>query len=202
MDNGSSYQGSIYRDKPNPNTRNQNQSMNLLGDNSMQAAASRTATGFGAFSTIKESVPAREGNLLMKNFSNDANIKPGDIGTRGGGRDARKAHHQTIDAQEDMAASVADTISAGGTRYMVQLKGGGLKFYGQGSHADLDDSNSQFSRGRAAAGVGAGEGEPAENMSRIDYENLSAHQSVGAPGGFAGAARAYAAGDPATRGTA
>jgi len=172
-----------------------------MGANSI-AAASRTATGFGAFNTIKESGGAREGNLLMKNFSNDANIKPGDLGARGGGRDGRKNHHQTIDAQEDMAASVDDTISAGGTRYMVQLKGGGLKFYGGGSHADLDDSNSQFSRGRAAAGAGAGGGELAENMSRIDYENASAHQSVGAPGGFAGAARAYAAADSATRGKA
>lgn len=78
----------------------------------------------------------------MKNLSNDANIKAGDKGALGGGRGRKNQHHQTIDAQEDLAASVADTISAGGTRYMVQLKAGGLKFYGQGSHADLDDSNS------------------------------------------------------------
>ena len=99
-----------------------------MGAGSVQAAASRTATGFGAFNTIKDN-GSTHGNL-MKNLSNDANIKPGDLGVRGGGRDGRKNHHQTIDAQEDMAASVADTISAGGTRYMVQLKGGGLKFYG------------------------------------------------------------------------
>lgn len=37
--------------------------------------------------------------------------------------------HQTLDVEEDKAQSVADNVSAGGTRYIVGLKGG-LKFYG------------------------------------------------------------------------
>ena len=80
----------------------------------------------------------------MQNLSNDANARATDTAALKGGAQGRKnKHHQTIDAQEDLAASVGDTISAGGTRYMVQLKGGhGLKFYGQGSHADLDESAS------------------------------------------------------------
>lgn len=36
--------------------------------------------------------------------------------------------HQTLDVEEDKA-SVADTTSVGGTRYVIGLKGG-LKFYG------------------------------------------------------------------------
>ena len=38
--------------------------------------------------------------------------------------------HQTLDVEEGKAESVADNVSAGGTRYIVGLKGG-LKFYGQ-----------------------------------------------------------------------
>ena len=37
--------------------------------------------------------------------------------------------HQTLDVEVDKAESVADNVSAGGTRYIVGLKGG-LKFYG------------------------------------------------------------------------
>jgi hypothetical protein len=46
----------------------------------------------------------------------------------------RRNLQHTIDAEEDQAASVGDTVSAGGTRYIVGLKGG-LKFYGQNSNS-------------------------------------------------------------------
>ena len=49
--------------------------------------------------------------------------------------------HQTLDVEEDKA-SVADTTSVGGTRYVIGLKGG-LRFYGNQG----DDSVSQLSRG-------------------------------------------------------
>ena len=47
--------------------------------------------------------------------------------------------NHTIDVQENNAESVNDTVSAGGTRYMVKLKGGVPKFYG-----DVSDSHSQY----------------------------------------------------------
>ena len=40
--------------------------------------------------------------------------------------------HETLDVGEADLPSVADNVSAGGTRYIVGLKGG-LKFYGQSS---------------------------------------------------------------------
>lgn len=59
--------------------------------------------------------------------------------------------HKTIDANEHNASSVNDTVSAGGTRYMVQIKGGVPKFYGQTS----------------------------DHQSRIDYDNMSQTHSYG-----------------------
>jgi hypothetical protein len=50
----------------------------------------------------------------------------------------------------DEPASMADNVSAGGTRYIVGLKGG-LKFYGQQSAVSRDD------------------GDSASNNSRIEY---------------------------------
>jgi len=38
--------------------------------------------------------------------------------------------NQTLDVEDDKAQSVADNISQGGTRYIVGIKGGNLKFYG------------------------------------------------------------------------
>jgi len=55
---------------------------------------------------------------------------------KSGGGKRRNLQH-TIDAEEDQAASVGDTVSAGGTRYIVGLKGG-LKFYGQNSNSQID----------------------------------------------------------------
>ena len=80
----------------------------------------------------------------MQNLSNDANARATDAAALKGGAQGRKnKHHQTIYAEEDLAASIGGTISADGTCYMVQLKGcHGLKFYGQGSHADLNESAS------------------------------------------------------------
>lgn len=52
--------------------------------------------------------------------------------------------NHTIDVQEMNAESINDTISAGGTRYMVKLKGGLPKFYG-----DASDSQSQYNKQQA-----------------------------------------------------
>ena len=63
-------------------------------------------------------------NALM--LGNSANANQGPAYAHG----AKKKNLQhTIDVEEDQAASVADNASAGGTRYIVGLKGG-LKFYG------------------------------------------------------------------------
>ena len=56
----------------------------------------------------------------------------------------------TLDVGEE-PASMADNVSAGGTRYIVGLKGG-LKFYGQQSAISRDDN-----------------GDSASNNSRIEY---------------------------------
>jgi hypothetical protein len=45
-----------------------------------------------------------------------------------------------LDVEEEKA-SVVSNVSAGGTRYIVNLKSG-LKFYGQQSAASLHDNNS------------------------------------------------------------
>jgi hypothetical protein len=37
--------------------------------------------------------------------------------------------HKTLNVEEENAESIQDTVSAGGTRYIVGVKGG-LKFYG------------------------------------------------------------------------
>ena len=53
----------------------------------------------------------------------------------------KKNFQQTLDVEEDKAASVADNVSAGGTRYIVGLKGN-FKFYGQGSQSNVDAGES------------------------------------------------------------
>mmetsp|Transcript_815 Transcript_815/g.1455 ORF Transcript_815/g.1455 Transcript_815/m.1455 type:complete len:171 (-) Transcript_815:2497-3009(-) len=76
--------------------------------------------------------------------------------------------HQTLDVEEDKA-SVADNVSAGGTRYIVGLKGG-LKFYGQNSQSGIEhmnDSASNLSRSRV------GMDDFNDNGSRIDYDGTS-----------------------------
>ena len=53
---------------------------------------------------------------------------------------------KTIDVSENKAESI-DNRSAGGTRYVIGVKPGGLKFYGSAaSNADKSDSDNQ-SRG-------------------------------------------------------
>ena len=44
----------------------------------------------------------------------------------------RKQNSHTIDVEEEKASSIKETISVGGTRYIVNIKGG-LKFYGASS---------------------------------------------------------------------
>ena len=74
--------------------------------------------------------------------------------------------NHTIDVQENNAESVNDTVSVGGTRYMVKIKGGVPKFYG-----DASDSHSQYNKQQMEY--------TNDNNSRIDYENVSANQSIG-----------------------
>lgn len=56
------------------------------------------------------------------------------------------------------AESINETISAGGTRYMVQIKGGLPKFYGEGSQSNYSKSKEDLQN---------------ENQSRIEYDNIS-----------------------------
>ena len=65
------------------------------------------------------------------------------------------------------AESVNDTVSAGGTRYMIKVKDGQPAFYG-----DHSESQSQYSKRQP-------QNEYLDINSRIDYDNLSAHQSIG-----------------------
>ena len=74
-------------------------------------------------------------------------------------RNLHQMNH-TIDVQENNAESVNDTVSAGGTRYMVKIKGGVPKFYG-----DASDSHSQYNKQNLEY--------TNDNNSRIDYENVS-----------------------------
>ena len=55
--------------------------------------------------------------------------------------------NQTLDVEENKAESIADNISAGGTRYIVGFKGG-LKFYGQQSQMSQADSVSNYSKSK------------------------------------------------------
>ena len=55
-------------------------------------------------------------------------------------RGAGRQTHQTIDPDESNAQSVADNVSAGGTRYIVGVKG--LKFYGNQDNSANDESGS------------------------------------------------------------
>lgn len=84
-----------------------------------------------------------------------------------GGKQSQNMH-QTLDVEESKAESVVDNVSAGGTRYIVGLKGG-LKFYGQGSATDMHESMSQYSKSRGGGPMG----EFNDNMSRIEYDNVS-----------------------------
>ena len=95
---------------------------------------SRTQTG--GFGKGKASAFAATGN------AQNAGLDMGNAKAR------QKNLQHTIDVEEDQATSVADNVSAGGTRYIVGLKGG-LKFYGQGSSQhDLQESMSQLSKSR------------------------------------------------------
>jgi hypothetical protein len=69
---------------------------------------------------------------------------------------------KTIDPEEDKAS---EHVSAGGTRYIVGLKGN-LKFYGQG---DINESLSQYSKSRGGGPLA----ELADSLSRQDYDNNS-----------------------------
>lgn len=69
----------------------------------------------------------QKGNL-MANQHNQSTISYGK-GLDALANKAKGNMHQTLDVEEDKAQSVADNVSAGGTRYIVGLKGG-LKFYG------------------------------------------------------------------------
>ena len=78
--------------------------------------------------------------------------------------------HKTLNVEEENAESVQDTISAGGTRYIVGVKGG-LKFYGQNSASNLDanDSISNYSKSRGGGPLG----DIGDSASRLDYDASS-----------------------------
>lgn len=73
----------------------------------------------------------------------------------------------TIDPEEDKASNY-ENVSAGGTRYIVGLKGN-LKFYGnQSASKDINDSLSQYSKSRGGGPLG----EFADNASQ-GYDAMS-----------------------------
>ena len=78
--------------------------------------------------------------------------------------------HKTLNVEEDNAESIQDTVSAGGTRYIVGVKGG-LKFYGQNSASNLDaaDSISNYSKSRGGGPLG----DIGDSASRLDYDGSS-----------------------------
>lgn len=78
--------------------------------------------------------------------------------------------HKTLNVEEENAESVQDTVSAGGTRYIVGVKGG-LKFYGQNSASNLDgaDSISNYSKSRGGGPLG----DIGDSASRLDYDGSS-----------------------------
>ena len=71
----------------------------------------------------------------------------------------RKQNSHTIDVEEEKASSIKDTISAGGTRYIVNVNRG-LKFYGASSQADPDEGY-------------------VDNISRVEIDNISHGYSAG-----------------------
>lgn len=77
----------------------------------------------------------QKGNLMGESMASNEYQQPG----RG------RQMQQTIEAGEDQLSN--DNVSAGGSRYVVGIKGG-LKFYGPGeSGANINDSISQGSAG-------------------------------------------------------
>ena len=100
----------------------------------------RTADGFA-----KKGAFAVGGNGLNSGLDGPIKMGPGPQGGR------KKNIQETLDVEEDAASvgGAADNVSAGGTRYVVGLKGG-LKFYGGASNSQLDaqDSLSQYSKNR------------------------------------------------------
>ena len=81
---------------------------------------------------------------------------------------AGRKTHQTIDPEESHLGSV-DNMSAGGTRYIVGVKG--LKFYGNNDASHVDESAS------VAKPI---EDSVLDGQSRIDYDT----GSIGGNGGF------------------
>ena len=88
---------------------------------------------------------------IMTNAPNNNYLNNPDIGSENSG--GPKQHNRnfaakTIDPEEDKASNY-ENVSAGGTRYIVGLKGN-LKFYGANSNsqADINESLSAYSRSR------------------------------------------------------
>lgn len=103
--------------------------------------------------------------MLMQNMGNQGQHNTIDADNTNKVKKNDRHMNHTIDVQEMNAESINDTVSAGGTRYMVKLKGGLPKFYG-----DASDSQSQYQKGNLEL--------TGDNQSRIDYDNISAHHSI------------------------